>query len=183
MYQFLHKLDIALFEFINHLPHTAFFDIIATFLWQYLAHIIVVLSALFWMILPKKEKYIPVLAMAIFLFTALFNQYFLKTVFHRYRPYQKIPSTITVFSKLEDYSFPSGHAATVMAYSTVFLILTKNRKIKYGLLIFTVIIGLDRIYMGHHYPWDVVAGIISGALIGVLGSKIWQNRMRLKCGK
>ncbi len=90
----------------------------------------------------------------------------LKGIVQRDRP------TLDPLLVLHDYSFPSGHSmdsfiffATIAYFSYHF---TKNKKISIivSVLCFILIflIGISRIYLGVHYPSDVLGGYIAGAL-------------------
>lgn len=73
-----------------------------------------------------------------------------------------------------DFGFFSGHA--VSSFAVVFLLknLLKN-KVKYiftFLLIWGIIISYSRIYIGVHYPSDIIVGALVGALIGTLFFKL-----------
>lgn len=66
------------------------------------------------------------------------------------------------------YSFTSSHATNHFAIA-VFLILTLGqvyRKIKWPLLIWAATIALGQVYVGVHFPFDILAGGILGSLIG-----------------
>ena len=72
------------------------------------------------------------------------------------------------------YSFPSGHSASSFAAATVFAFaLTRRRAAIIWALAATV--AFSRIYIGVHYPLDVVVGALIGVLIGVLvtGGRAW----------
>lgn len=72
------------------------------------------------------------------------------------------------------YSFPSNHAANHMAIAT-FLIMTIgyiNRYLKYFLLIWVLIICYAQIYVGVHYPSDILMGVLLGGIIGYLGGYV-----------
>lgn len=80
-----------------------------------------------------------------------------KPAFHRLRP-ELWPRLVTEV----DFSFPSGHAMGSMAPFLALLILLWPTKWRYLTLatglIFVAIIGLTRLYLGVHYPSDVLAG-------------------------
>ena len=184
MYQTLHQLDIAIFKLINHLPHDPVLDLFAIFihLLTLTGFIFFVLSIYWWFILPKKEKYLPILAILLWFVTFCVNFFIFKPIFHRIRPPLKIEHTITIGVIPDSNAFPSGQAATTLAYAIPFLIFSQNKKVKWGLTALALLTGLDRAYMGHHYPFDVIAGYISGILISCIGSFVWYKYLRYKFG-
>ena len=73
------------------------------------------------------------------------------------------------------YSFPSSHAANTFALIT-YLCLITAKKIKWFLYIlvpFAVLVSYSRIYLGVHYPSDVLVGAIIGVLLGWIFYKIY----------
>lgn len=88
----------------------------------------------------------------------------LKLFFHRARP------DLHRLIEISGYSFPSGHATNAMTvYGILTFILWRNIRTKSGrsLLIITslimiLLIGISRIYLGVHFPSDVIAGYFTG---------------------
>lgn len=62
-------------------------------------------------------------------------------------------------------SFPSNHASNMMALGAVCLWFTRGRK-RWAWLLLPLVIGYSRIYLGYHYPFDVLGGWALGALVG-----------------
>lgn len=101
-----------------------------------------------------------------------------KNYFQRIRPCndEEIKSIIRIVKSSLTYSFFSGHAANSMA-TTVFtaLILRKYYKHAYLLLLFPFVFAYSRIYLGLHFPLDILTGYTFGAILGYIFYKIYQN--------
>jgi undecaprenyl-diphosphatase len=66
-----------------------------------------------------------------------------------------------------DNGFPSNHAANAMAASVVLSGYFVRRRERWVLFVAAVLVGLSRVYLGVHYPLDVLAGFIVGGLLGL----------------
>lgn len=89
--------------------------------------------------------------------------FFLKKVWGRPRPYLVIPNTHISKKVWKDCSFPSGHTAAGFS-------LAVNYTLSYPqfilpLVMYGLLVGVSRIYLGQHYPTDILAGAILGALM------------------
>lgn len=65
-------------------------------------------------------------------------------------------------------SFPSGHSASIFALATLLALFTKNKKIGVLYLLAAIAVGYSRIYLGQHFPGDVLIGSFIGVLLAVL---------------
>jgi len=65
---------------------------------------------------------------------------------------------------------PSNHAINFFAAATFIALATPWREWRIGLLVAAALVGLSRIYLGKHYPGQVLAGALIGAAIGGLGA-------------
>ncbi len=96
---------------------------------------------------------------------------FLKDSFERLRP-NRDPSVNTMIRILKNnssFSFVSGHATTSMAVSLLmFLTLRKSFPYTWLFFIWPIIFAYSRIYIGVHFPMDVLCGALLGAGIGYL---------------
>lgn len=99
----------------------------------------------------------------------------LKLIFERPRP-ELWQQLIVEHS----FSFPSGHAmaSSALAFSLIVLFWrTKQRYVVVALaLVYVLVIGVSRLYLGVHYPTDVLAGwLISGAWVALVAAIMWRR--------
>ena len=87
----------------------------------------------------------------------------LKNLVGRVRPYDLIEGLTVLVSRPHDWSFPSGH--TTNAFAAAWVMFTMLPR-KYGTpaLILAILIAFSRMYVGVHYPTDVLGGVIVGCL-------------------
>ena len=91
----------------------------------------------------------------------------LKPIFQRPRPSAALADTRPLFGIRGTYSFPSTHAANFFAAAPVVGAVFPPASI--AALGLAVAVSLSRIYVGDHYPSDVIAGAILGILVGLMG--------------
>ena len=97
----------------------------------------------------------------------------MKFLIHRARPYIRLTQTRIVGLQMNGQSFPSGHTSQVFFTATLFAqTFQSNVWIVIGLYSTAVLVGLTRMYVGAHYPRDVLAGAIMGSVWGLLGTMI-----------
>ena len=94
----------------------------------------------------------------------------LKFLIHRQRPFIHMAQARIVGSPAAGRSFPSGHTSSAFFLAT-FLAQHFHSNIWIGFLLFIVafLVGLTRMYVGAHYPRDVLAGAILGSAWGLMG--------------
>jgi len=115
----------------------------------------------------KKETRAAVAFSVVLVMTEALNV-MLKHTFERARPtlFQEIAT-------LHSYSFPSGHAMAAAAiYGSMGVVVarlapTRRKPLVFGLPVLIVMIGVSRIYLGVHWPTDVLAGFAAGAFIAL----------------
>ena len=112
-----------------------------------------------------------------------------KQVAHTERPLAHFAQAIAagqvtvhvVFERLYQNSFPSGHTQTAFTVATVLMYVFRDRSIwlRLALIAIACIIGLSRIYVGAHFPSDVLAGAALGygtATLCVRAGERWGER-------
>lgn len=90
----------------------------------------------------------------------------LKVLLGRERPYKMIQQLHTFGIDLKDYSFPSGHTTASFSIATVLALNFPN--VWLLTYLYAITIGISRIYLGVHYPSDVLAGITLGVGSSIL---------------
>lgn len=66
------------------------------------------------------------------------------------------------------FGFPSCHAANTMAFAVFLSLIFKSRRFAAVMVAWSLAISYSRIYLGVHYPGDVLAGLVVGSLYGCL---------------
>lgn len=100
------------------------------------------------------------------LFVSTFIVQILKRIFSRNRPYWIIKNLNTFGIDLSDYSFPSGHSAA--AFTVAMTVALNYPGVKVLVLILATLIAISRIYLGVHYPTDVLVGVLIGIFVSTI---------------
>ncbi len=93
---------------------------------------------------------------------------------HRSRPYATLSGVEVLVSRTHDFSFPSDHAVTAGAATAGLWVIAHygGRVTRYLAIAGTVLallVVFSRVYVGAHYPGDVLAGLVLGAAITTIG--------------
>lgn len=86
------------------------------------------------------------------------------------RPFVTYDDINVLVEHASDASFPSDH--TTGAIALAFAIALRNKKIGVVMMIFALLTGFSRIYIGNHYPGDVLAGIVVGIVTAFIINKL-----------
>ncbi len=134
------------------------------------------------LLISKKTRKIGIMSGVALIGSGLINNTLIKNLVARPRPYTRLEDLTILISKPGEFSFPSGHTASSFAAGVVFF---RQLPKKWGVpaLILAILIGLSRLYVGVHYPTDVLAGMIVGTLLAIgseylvlKGIEIWNNK-------
>jgi undecaprenyl-diphosphatase len=102
-----------------------------------------------------------------------------KAHFLRQRPWAVLEEDIVIGKRTTDSSFPSGHTAgsfaAALAMSRCF---PDHRPLLLGI---AASVGFSRIYLGHHYPSDVLGGVAIGSAVALATAKVSDAIVRKKC--
>lgn len=135
----------------------------------------------FYLLIKKigwKNFFIAVVFIALLILLCDQSANLFKNYFQRLRPCNdpQIKDIIRVVKSSNSFSFYSGHATNSMA-TTVFIFLIIRKYYKYAILLFLfpLIFAFSRIYLGLHFPIDILTGYAFGALYGTLFYKVYQK--------
>ncbi|MFY7965799.1 MAG: phosphatase PAP2 family protein [Chitinophagaceae bacterium] len=102
----------------------------------------------------------------------------MKYSINRQRPYDAYPTIINPYTIEKDASFPSGHTSTAFALATSMSIQYKKWYVVVPAFAWAGSVGYSRMYLGEHYPTDVLAGAAIG--IGSAYLSEWLNKKLFK---
>lgn len=100
----------------------------------------------------------------------------MKTLIHRTRPYIKLQNIRIIGSRASGQSFPSGHTSQAFFLATLLSNYFATGMYSIAFYMIAALVGMTRIYVGMHYPRDVLGGAMVGTAMGLLGVII-NNRL------
>ncbi len=173
MIDFLYSIDVAVFRFINGTLANPVTDKLMPFITD-VTHWYLVYVLLWFIILFKGGKYRIGLAIGMILLITISDQIssnLLKNLIERTRPCKVLENVHLLVTCTDSYSFPSSHAVNNFAAAMFFTFF--YRHLKWILFSVATLMALSRIFVGVHYPFDVVGGAFIGVLIGYLLAVIY----------
>lgn len=140
----------------------------------------------------KKTKHLATWAI-LTMFIVEIIVFIIKTLVGEPRPFETLPN-VNLLQLINGYSFPSGHATVSFALGIVIgasynikisLIKDNNGKPRqfsaiYLFIIFAVIVAFSRVYVGVHYPLDILVGSLLGTLIGLIMLKLYRKNIKIE---
>ncbi|GAA0840997.1 phospholipid phosphatase [Paenibacillus glucanolyticus] len=179
-FQLLAPLDLAIITSIQNLEHPFITDIAIGL--SFIGSIgpvtvlcLIVIAVLYWVLRRRTE----ILLLIVVVFGSSILNLLLKLIFQRVRP------DIHRLVEITGYSFPSGHSMGAFSfYSVLAYLLWRHIDSRTGrgvLIAFAIImilsIGLSRIYLGVHYPSDILGGYLASCAWVSFMVRYYERRM------
>lgn len=160
----LQSLDKFLLEFINLSYHNMLLDNLALLVsYMGLVFFWVIIAVILYCFGNEKGKNVAKKMIIVLILITIVTQ-LIKLLVMRPRPYTEL-SSLVVLATESDFSFPSGHTST--SVSMIYLLAKEYDN--YWLWIIPIMVALSRMYIGVHYPSDVLGGFLIGLFVAYVG--------------
>ena len=164
----LHNIDESIFRSLNHAGVNLELDLLMVgFTVVGMTYILMfIVPALYW----SKRRW-DAFDVAVLLAASDILSEVLKVIFARPRPFDTLADVNMIhwdgLTVASSFSFPSGHALRAFAVGA-YLVYSSGWRIRIPSVVIPIMIGISRIYLGLHWPSDVVGGAVIGILLATL---------------
>ena len=158
--------DTSLFYFINNTMQNSLFDRIMPVITD--IHYWKIVILIVWLALivkgGNKGRVAAILVIVVVGLSDLLIAQVIKPVVARIRPCNVLPhvNLLVGCGGLESYSFPSSHASNIFAAASFFGY--KYKRLVAVFISIAILVAYSRVYVGVHYPFDVLGGAVIGVI-------------------
>lgn len=182
MIEIINEIDTDLFLFLNSF-HSSVFDRIMNIITHRSTWIPMYLLLIYFLVTKKRMGWQLVLVLLIAVsFSDFITSHLLKPFIGRLRPchLEAIQNKVHVVEKCGGmYGMPSSHAANSFTLAFLMNFFFKNRNVKLFYL-WAAVVSYSRIYVGVHYPFDILLGICCAFIISKLIFNVYIYQLKTK---
>jgi len=184
MFDKLLSLDRELLIYINSLGSETYdsFWLLVTKELNWIPFFLVILILIFFKI-ERRQFFRLVITITIILLLVLFLTEGIKELVQRPRPSQEpsLQGVLRILKRPTNYSFFSGHASTSFSIATLLWLFLRKRVKWIGVFfIWPLLFSFSRMYLGLHYPTDILTGMMVGSAIGYLAYRLTKGKFLVK---
>ena len=168
------NIDLYFFNLINGFAGKwAWLDCFGIFCAKYLGYVLLFVLLIFLVVNWKKYWKMVLEALVAAGFTRFVVAELVRTVWFRARPFVQLNFAPLINQSSKEASFPSGHATLFFALATIIYCYNKKAGIWFFVAGFFIAIG--RVFVGVHWPSDILAGALLGILMGWILNKLFRK--------
>jgi len=163
-----------IFWLINNLAgRWNWLDVVAVFCAQYLFYVLILGVVIYFVADRRRWQDMAIISIG----SAIIARFGLTTIirwsYYHPRPYWVLQNVHLLLAKETEASFPSGH--TIFAFALAMGVYLYNKKLGRWYFIAAGLIGVARVFVGAHWPFDIVAGAALGILVTYVCNWVYQK--------
>lgn len=162
----LSEINIELFRMFNDLgKEVMFLNPIMIFFAKYMKYFLLFGIIMYWFTRKRENRIMIISSMFAFVVAEVFGA-IAGAIHSNNQPFAELSNVNQLIGHAIDNSFPSDHAIEFFSICITFLLFKKN--LRYVWLAIAILVSFSRIWVGVHYPADILVG----AILGIIGAAL-----------
>ncbi len=162
----LSEINIELFRMFNDLgKEVMFLNPIMIFFAKYMKYFLLFGIIMYWFTRKRENRIMIISSMFAFVIAEVFGA-IAGAIHSNNQPFVELNNVNQLIGHAIDNSFPSDHAIEFFSICITFLLFKKN--LRYVWLAIAILVSISRVWVGVHYPADILVG----AILGIIGAAL-----------